>query len=129
MRHVQISGVLLGGLLLLVVAIALAGCVQDNATTMQTPGTGGNPVAGSMSGPRGQGFHPNFTAAAAKLGVTEQALQTALNTTFQGRRNLTMAAQQLGVTTQKLADALGFSFNASMPNGSVPWQSNRQAQG
>ena len=128
MRHVQISGVLLGGLLLLVVAIALAGCMQNNNTTMQTTGTPGTP-AGSGSGPRGQGFHPNITAAAAKLGVTEQALQTALNTTFQGRRNLTMAAQQLGVTTQKLADALGFSFNASMPNGSVPWQSNRQAQG
>jgi len=121
--------VLLAGSLLLVAAVVLSGCVQDNTTTGQAPGIRGTPAAGSEPGPRGQAFHPNLTAAAAKLGVTEQDLQKALNITFQGRRNLTVAAQQLGVTTRQLADAMGFSFNASMPNGSLPRQPYRQAQG
>jgi phage gp37-like protein len=105
---------LIAGLVLVVCAVILAGCVQDNGTPAQVT-TGGQPrvPAGTPSRYSGQGVHPNLTAAAEKLGVTQQQLGAALNLTSQGRMNLTQAAQQLGVTTQQLADALGFQFNAS----------------
>ncbi|HXW98782.1 MAG TPA: hypothetical protein VEI51_03575 [Methanomicrobiales archaeon] len=120
------TGILLfAGAVLLVAAMIASGCVQDNGSPAQVPGGQATPTPGT--GPRyggqGQRFQPNFTAAAEKLGVTEQQLRDALNTTFQGRRNLTAAAQQLGVTTQQLSDALGFRFNASAPRpGSQPPQ-------
>ena len=101
----------------LAAAVIASGCVQNNGTQAQSPN--GPVTTGPGSPPRysGQRFQPNLTAAAEKLGVSEQDLETALNTTFQGRMNLTGAAQRLGVTTQELADALGFHFNASMPRG------------
>jgi hypothetical protein len=114
---------LIAGSALLVTAMVLAGCLQDNGGSVQPgsvqpvqvqPAGGLAPSPGGSPSPyNGTGFHPNFTAAAEKLGVTRQQVEAALNTTFQGRMNLTYAAQQLGVTTQQLADALGFRFNAS----------------
>jgi len=118
------TGILLfAGAVLLVAAMIASGCVQDNGSSTQvpagqaTPGPGAGSGAGARYGGQngGQRFQPNFTAAAQQLGVTEQQLRDALNTTSQGRRNLTAAAQQLGVTSQQLADALGFRFNASAP--------------
>jgi hypothetical protein len=104
---------LIAGSVLLVAVMILAGCVQNNGISTQT--TGGQPMssAASSSLANGTRFHPNLSAAAAKLGVAQEQLENVLNTTFQGRMNLTYAAQQLGVTTQQLADALGFRFNAS----------------
>ena len=63
---------------------------------------------------RGQNFLTNvtmLTAAADKLGISEQDLQNALNITSNatsGRPYFTAAAQQLGITQQQLTDALGF---------------------
>ena len=88
------------------------GCVQDNGSSSQSTG-GQVPPSGSPFQYNGTRFHPNLTAAAETLGVTQQQLENVLNTTFQGRMNLTYAAEQLGVTTQELSDALGFHFNAS----------------
>ncbi|HUH78816.1 MAG TPA: hypothetical protein VLY83_02860 [Methanoregula sp.] len=71
-------------------------------------GSGGNYQS------RGQGFMTNdtmLTAAAGKLGVSEQDLKNALNSTANatsGRPNLSAAAQQLGITQQQLMDAMGF---------------------
>jgi hypothetical protein len=114
---------LLVGSVLLVTALILAGCVQDNGGSAQPgsvqpgqaqpAGSMGPSPAGSPSRYSGTGFHPNLTAAAGKLGVSSQQLEAVLNTTFQGRMNLTYAAEQLGVTPQQLADALGFRLNAS----------------
>jgi len=59
-----------------------------------------------------QSFLTNDTllsAAADKLGVSEQDLKSALTPTNGGRPNLTAAAQQLGVTQQQLMDAFGFT--------------------
>lgn len=108
---------LIAGSVLLVTAMILAGCVQDNGSSAQPGSTqpvdGQAPPTGTPSQYSGPRFQPNLTAAAERLGVTQEQLENALNTTFQGRMNLTYAAQQLGVTTQQLADALGFHFNAS----------------
>ncbi len=101
------------GSVLLVAVMILAGCTQDTGISTQPAGARARPAAGSPYQFNGSRFHPNLTAAAEKLGVNQQQLETVLNTTFQGRMNLTYAAQQLGVTTQELSDALGFQFNAS----------------
>jgi len=106
---------LIVGSLLVACAVILSGCVQANGNPDQSATGGQSPNSGGTSHPRfsGQGFHPNITAAAEKLGVSPEQLDAVLNTTFQGRMNLTYAAQQLGVTTGQLADALGLRFNAS----------------
>ena len=57
------------------------------------------------------GFISNVTLlkeAAGKLGVSEQTLANALNTTPGCPVNFTAAANQLGVTPKQLMDALGF---------------------
>jgi hypothetical protein len=62
-----------------------------------------------------------FSAAAVKLGVSEDTLRAALNTTAGGRPNLTAAAQQLGVTPAQLTDALG------IPSGGFRGRSGNNA--
>jgi hypothetical protein len=77
----------------------------------------GGPGGGRQFG--GQNFLTNqtlLTAAADKLGVSEQDLQNALSTatnTTSGRPDLNAAAQQLGVSQQQLTDALGFPAGGS----------------
>jgi len=109
---------------ILVAGIIVAGCLQDNGSSSgqsagaQAPPPSGTPPVGSQYQNRFQNILSNttvLTAAAEKLGVTEQQVENAFNTTQgQGHVNLTVAAQQLGVTVQQLADALGMHFNASM---------------
>ncbi len=101
------SLVLAGGLI-------ASGCVQDERNYARQPSGGQNPDnttgAGSQNHLRGPGFLSNATQiseAATKLGVTENVLQEALNSSTGGRPNLTAAAQLLGVTQQELSDALG----------------------
>jgi len=96
------------GAVMLVASMIASGCIQDIGSSMQSMGGQVSPPAGSPSS--GQRSQLNLTAAAGKLGVSEQDLENALNTTFQGRVNLTGTAQQLGVTTQQLADALNTTF-------------------
>ena len=57
---------------------------------------------------------PDFAAAAATLGVTEDELASALGGMEGGRTELTSAASALGVTVEELEEALGFS---NMPSG------------
>ena len=96
---------------------------NSNAVNSPAPGDTGSSSGGhswNASGyggnqqSRGQGFLTNvtlLTAAADKLGISEQDLQNALTMTSNatsGRPNITAAAQQLGITQQQLTDALGF---------------------
>lgn len=117
---------------LLIAGVMVAGCTQDigsapnqasgdqvtpsNAHPVAGDGTGkgipfvGNGTAGSNRLHRDGNFLSNIsrlTAAAATLGVSEQDLQNALNSSIRGRQNLTAAAQQLGVTSDQLIAALG----------------------
>jgi hypothetical protein len=105
---------LVAGSVLLVTTMVLAGCVQDNGNSTQVGGGQAPSPAGTPPQYNGTRFQLNLTAAAEKLGVTQQQLEAALNMTSHGRMNLTSAAEQLGVTGQQLADALGFRFNASI---------------
>lgn len=79
------------------------------------PGAGSGQYQG-----RGQGGFLNesrLSAAATKLGVSEDALKTALNITatgMNGRPDFSAAAQQLGITQQQLTDALGFPSGVTL---------------
>ena len=119
---------------LLVAGVMVAGCTQNDGDAagqssgdQTTPAFTASPVAAGGSGqqtpsygaapagsPRQHQGGANFlsnttrlTAAAATLGVSEQDLQSALNSSVNGRPNLTAAAQQLGVTSDQLTAALG----------------------
>lgn len=77
----------------------------------QQPGQGGNgqqgqpPQGGNgQQGQPPQGGRPDLAAAAAKLGISEQALRDALGPP---PPNLEAAAAKLGITVQALRDALG----------------------
>jgi len=111
--------------LVLAAGMMAAGCVSGSGNTASGAGNTGQavntPAGNAGAGPqqqyRGLGFLSNETRiseAAAKLGVSEDALREALNSTAGGRPNLTTAAEQLGVTTQQLMDALG------IPAGGYP---------
>jgi DNA-binding phage protein len=98
--------------LVLVSGLIAAGCVQSGSDSQNTNPPGNNGGEGSQNQFRGPGFLSNATQiseAATELGVTEEVLREALNSTAGGRPNLTAAAQQLGVTRQQLTDALGMS--------------------
>ena len=69
---------------------------------------------------QGQGLRPLTNAtvlagAAAKLGIPEPQLQSALTSPSGGRVNFTDAAKQLGVTPQQLAEALGMQGGGQGP--------------
>jgi len=91
----------------------------------QNGGHPGNYAGGNAShqsrGP-GQGFmnETRISNAAVTLGISEDALTTALNSTASssmGRPDLTAAAQQLGITEQQLTDAFGFPAAGGFGNG------------
>lgn len=133
--------------LVLAAGMIMAGCVQSNGTDAQLSSSNGQPQAGdsgtlastsagtsgqtmNLSGEnagtgsqhqyRGSGFLSNATrisSAAAKLGVTEDVLRQALNSTSGGRSNMTTVAQQLGVTQQQLTDALGIPAGGFQGHG------------
>jgi len=107
------------------VAPGVAPEAGNNGQTMNPPGN--NVGAGAQHQFRGSGFLSNTTRlseAAAKLGVTEEALQEALNGTAGGRPNLTAAAEQLGVTQQQLTDALGIPAGGYTRQGGTPYPGN-----
>ena len=83
--------------------------VQGGPPEGSTSGTQG-PGGQQDGGPGGQG--PDLAAAAAQLGITEQALRNALGTP---PPNFAAAAAALGITEQALVDALGFP--AGGPSG------------
>ena len=57
---------------------------------------------------------PDFAAAAAQLGITEEALMEALGDPSQGQPDFVAAAATLGVTEEALMEALGI---AGQPGG------------
>ena len=118
---------------LLVAGVMVAGCTQNNGSAasqssgdqatpaltspvasgdsgQQTPSYGGAPAGSARQHQGNADFLSNttrLTAAAATLGVSEQDLHDALNSSANGRQNLTVVAQQLGVTRDQLSAALG----------------------
>ena len=93
-----------------------------------SPQNAGSAPAGSQRQYTGQGQGmgqrplPNATVlagAAAKLGVPEPQLESALTSPSGQRVNFTDAATQLGVTPQQLAEALGMSGGGQGPRNST----------
>jgi len=99
---------------MLAVAVAGSGCVQGTGSAIQLPGSLVQIPAGSRSGSGAQNFMTNLTSSAEKLGVSEQDLTNALNSTFQGEVNLTTAAKELGVSEQDLTNALNSTFQGEV---------------
>ena len=66
-------------------------------------------VGGEAGGSGGQQGMPDFAAAAAQLGVTEEALVEALGDPNQGQPDFAAAAAALGITETELMDALGLT--------------------
>ncbi len=62
---------------------------------------------------------PDLAAAAAKLGITEEALMEALGDPSQGRPDFATAAATLGITEEALMEALGVSAGGA-PNNQPP---------
>ncbi len=85
--------------------ISLSGQGQQPGQGQQNqPPQNQNGQSQPPNGQQGQGGRSNLAAAAAKLGITEQALRDALSAP---PPNLKAAAAKLGITAQALADALG----------------------
>ena len=127
---------------LLVAGIITAGCTQSTGSgsnptgngQQYSPSAGNRPLpagtdgSGNMghSGNRqfsGQSYLTNETllaAAATSLGVSEQDIKNALDSTknaTSGRPDLNAAAQKLGVTRQQFTDALGISSSGRARTG------------
>jgi len=77
----------------------------------------GQPTMDAQQGPGGAngGQGPDIAAAAATLGVTEDAIRAALGPPGQGRPDFASAAQTLGVTEAELMSALGIAGGGPPP--------------
>ena len=93
----------------------------------------GIPAGGPENGQQGQGAQGqdggqrpqiDLAAAASELGVTEEALKTALGELGQGPPDFAVAAAELGVTEQALIDALGIPAGGP-PNAGDQGQSTQ----
>ena len=103
---------------------ALTSPVTNGDTGQQTQSQGAAPAGSPRQHQGGTNFLSNTTrlaAAAATLGVSEQDLQSALNSSANGRPNFTAAAQKLGVTSDQLTAALG------IPTGGPGMRGGRNA--
>ena len=58
---------------------------------------------------------PDFTEAAATLGITEEALMAALGDPGQGPPDFAAAAEELGISEAELIEALGMPENGPPP--------------
>ena len=74
---------------------------------------------GRQVGPGGRQM-PDLVAASTQLGVTLEALQSALGDPSQGPPDFTAAARQLSVTESDLMDALGLAEGNMPPAGQPP---------
>jgi len=121
MKPFTLSGIMLLAVSLVLAGVLVAGCTQQSgststATSQQAApaGTGPSSGNGGSYGNHQAGFQKFLnnetlmSTAAAQLGVSEQALKTALTPANGQRINLTDAASQLGVTSDQLRSALGF---------------------
>jgi len=126
---------------ILVAGILIAGCTQDgssgsvpNANSQHYSTSGGDERPSATDGARnsnfngtrqfsGQNFLSNETLladAAGKLGVSEQDMKNALDSTrnaTSGRPDLSAAARKIGVTPQQLSDALGIHASSRVRSG------------
>jgi len=131
MKSFTVSIIMLLAVVLVLAGVLVAGCTQSSDSTstaaangQQAAPAGTSPGSGGSNGSSyagsgnygnhmysGQSFLTNTTllnAAAAQLGVSEQALQNALTPASGQRINFTDAANQLNVTPAQLRAALGF---------------------
>ena len=123
-RSIQIRGAL--------TALALASAVTAAAIlaplTVGAQGAVSDPPVDTRMGPHGQagptGGQPDLAAAAATLGVAEEALESALGEPDQGPPDFTAAAATLGVSEEALMEALGLSADA-LPIGEQPANGQR----
>ena len=97
---------------------------QPAPTAGQTAPASGStkPVPPTGVQPTGKPTAPaiDYTAAAVKLGVTEEQLKSALGDLTRGPMYLAAAAKQLGVTEKALQEALGLPAGATPPAGAPP---------
>ncbi len=93
---------------------------QLNSNNNQPPSTNTQPAAGTgqPAGPNRQ--PPDLAAAAGQLGVSEDALRSALGDPSQGPPNFAAAAQHLGITESDLMAALGIAEGGMPPAGQSP---------
>jgi len=94
----------------------IAGNAADPTTysSGQAPPDGQTPPGQGAGGQRPQGQGPDFAAAAAQLGITEQALRAALGPP---PPDFAAAAAQLGITEQALRNALGVQAGGNPGQG------------
>lgn len=106
--------------LLAILALGLAACSGEEAES-NVADTGGPPAAvdGQQAGP-GEQQMPDLAAAAEQLGVTEEALATALGDPGQGVPDFAAAAAELGITEADLMAALGIAEGGMPPGGQPP---------
>jgi hypothetical protein len=83
-------------------------------------GTMPAPSEGEMQGERPAMPEIDYAAAAAKLGVTEEQLKTALSGIEQGKPDMAAAAQALGVSEDALREALGLPVGGPPQGGPPP---------
>jgi hypothetical protein len=63
---------------------------------------------------------PDFSAAAEKLGITEDALIAAMGEPGQGPPDFAAAAEALGISEAELIEALGMPEGGMPPRGDQP---------
>ncbi len=108
-----------------------ARCVRGGTTGGIFVGGEVDPSAGSPATPPGSGLgpeqpagepdqHPDLAAAAAQLGISEEALREALGDPRQGPPDFAAAAQQLGITEEELIAALGVPPAGQPPTRQPP---------
>jgi hypothetical protein len=128
MKSFTASIIMLLAVTLVLAGVLVAGCTQSSNTAAPASNNQQATPAGTYSGNASYGNHQYFgqrfltnttllNAAAAQLGVSEQALQSALTPQSGQRMNLTSAAAQLGVTPQQLQAALGFPAGGYQSSG------------
>jgi hypothetical protein len=93
------------------------GCFRGTPVTItgQQSQDGANATQQGLGGANG-GQGPDIAAAAATLGVTEDAIRAALGPPRQGRPDFASAAQTLGVTEAELMSALGIAGGGPPPS-------------
>jgi hypothetical protein len=108
-----------------------ARCVRGGTTGGILVGGEVDPSAGSPATPPGSDLgpeqpagepdqHPDLAAAAAQLGISEEALREALGDPRQGPPDFAAAAQQLGITEEELIAALGVPPAGQPPTRQPP---------
>ena len=92
--------------------------VFDDGDTGGIGNGAGGGSGGQQSG--GQQGGPDLAAAATKLGITEDALKSALGDPSQGQPDFAAVAKTLGITEADLMAALGVSAGGQPPAGQPP---------